>query len=140
MYQECLELFSEIGDLRGITYTCYDVSRAYLKVGLVEEAWNYCFRSLHTAMTLDSTPLILHSLHGFVYLFTYLKNNERALRLCYLIIDYPGVEPDTQKRAIVSRMELEEKLSSETIHFARLWSETANLQDVIDQILAENIR
>ena len=139
-YQECLQLFSEIGDLRGITYTCYDISRAYLKVGMVDEARNYCFRSLHTAMTLDSTPLILHSLHGIVHLYIYLKNYERALRLCCLIINHPGVEPDTQKRAIVSRVELEANLFPETIHSASFWAETANLQDVIDQIVVEKIR
>ena len=41
-YHECLEIFSDLGDLRGITYTSYDISKAYLKVGLLDEAWNYC--------------------------------------------------------------------------------------------------
>jgi predicted ATPase/DNA-binding SARP family transcriptional activator len=136
-YQECLEIFHEIGDLRGLTYTSYDISRAYLTVGLVDEARNYCLRSMQTAMTLDNPALILHSLHGFVYLFIYQNNYERALRLCSLIIQHPAVEPDTQKRAIVSRGELESKLPLEVVNSARTWAETANLTDVIDQILTE---
>ena len=84
-YHECMEIFSDLGDLRGITYTSYDISKAYLKVGLLDEAWNYCLRSLNTAMTLDSIPLILHALHGFANLFANTQQPERALRLCYLI-------------------------------------------------------
>ena len=98
-YQECLAIFSEIGDLRGITYSSYDVSKAYLKVGLFDETWKYCLQSLHTAMTLDSTPLILHALHGFANLFAHINEPERGLRLCYLIANHPQVESDTQKRA-----------------------------------------
>jgi predicted ATPase/DNA-binding SARP family transcriptional activator len=137
-YHECIEMFSELGDLRGITYTSYDVSKAYLKVGLADEAWNYCLRSLHTAMTLDSTPLILHSLHGFAHLFAQTKEHERALRLCYLIVNHPQVQPDTQKRAIVSRAELETILPPGIIQSARNWGESAILQEVIDQILIDS--
>jgi len=137
-YHECIGIFSDLGDLRGITYTSYDVSKVYLKVGLVDEAWNYCLRSLHTAMTLDSTPLILHSLHGFAYLFAQIKEHERGLRLCYLIINHPQVEPDTQKRAIVSRVELETILAPEIIQVARNWGDSTKLQDVIDQILTDS--
>ena len=136
-YHECIEIFSDIGDLRGITYTSYDVSKAYLNVGLVDEAWNYCLRSLHTAMTLDSIPLILHTLHGFAYLFAQTKEHERALRLCYVITNHPQVESDTQKRAIVSRVELETILPLEVIQSAHAWADSANLQDVIDQILTD---
>ncbi len=136
-YQESLAIFHEIGDLRGITYTSYDISRAYLKVGLVDEARNYTLRSLQTAMTLDSTALILHSVHGLVYLFTHLNHHERALRLSYLIANHPLVEPDTQKRAIVSSGELETNLAPEIVRSAHTWADTANLPDVIDQILTE---
>ncbi len=139
-YQEAIELFSAIGDLRGITYTCYDISRAYLKVGLVDEARNHVLRGLRTAITLDSTPIILHALHGFVYMFSHLKDDERALRLCYLIINHPAVEADTQKRAIVSKVELEQNLPAETIQSASTWGKTVNLQDVIDQVLSEKMR
>jgi predicted ATPase/DNA-binding SARP family transcriptional activator len=136
-YHECLEVFHEIGDLRGLTYTCYDISRAYLMVGLVDEAWSYCLRSLHTALTLDSTPLVLHTMHGFVNLFTWQQEHEKALRLCYLIVNHPAVEMDTRKRAIVSKVELEAIMPAEKVHASKNWSETANLQGVVDQILAE---
>ena len=138
IYHESIEIFSELGDFRGITFTSYDVSKAYLKVGLVDEAWNYCLRSLHTAMTLDSTPLILHALHGFANLFAQTKEQERGLRLCYLIINHPQVESDTQKRAIVSRAELETYLPPEIIQSAHNWGDPANLQDAIDQILTDS--
>ncbi len=136
-YHKCLEIFSSIGDLRGITYSSYDISRAYLKVGLLDEAWNYCLQSLNTARTLDSIPLILHALHGFAYLFAHTNEPERALHLCYLIANHPQVEPDTQKRAIVSRVELETTLPPEIVQSAHSWGEIANLQDVISQILVE---
>jgi predicted ATPase len=106
-YHESLEIFSNLGDLRGITYT------------------------------LDSIPLILHALHGFTNLYANTDQPERALRLCYLIISHPQIGPDTQKRAIVSRAELETKLPSEIVQSARNWGESANLQDVINQILTE---
>ncbi len=134
-YQECMELFSEIGDLRGITYTCYDISRAYLMVGLVDEAQSYCLNSLHTAITLDSIPLILHALHGFVTLFAHLNQTERALRLCYLIINHPDSEPDTKNRAVVSRLQLETALPAEVIQAACQWAQSTNLQDAIDRII-----
>jgi predicted ATPase/DNA-binding SARP family transcriptional activator len=137
-YQESLALFSEIGDLRGITFTCYDISRAYLMVGLVDEARVYCLRSLHTAITLDSTDLILHALHGFVYLLIHLKQLERALRLCYLIIHHTAVGPDTLKRAIVSQVQLEASLDAEITRSAQQWGQSADLADVIDQILTDN--
>jgi tetratricopeptide (TPR) repeat protein len=137
-YHECIEIFFELGDFRGITYTSYDVSKAYLKVGLVDEAWNYCLRSLRTALTLDSTPLILHALHGFANLFAQTKEHEHALRLCYLIINHPQTESDTQKRAIVSRAELETLLPPEIIQSAHNRGDSANLQDVIDQILTDS--
>jgi hypothetical protein len=136
-YHKCLEIFSNIGDLRGITYTSYDVSKAYLKAGLLDEAWKYCVQSLQTAMTLDSTPLILHALHGFANLFAHTYEPERALRLCNLIENHPQIEPDTRKRAIVSRSELEISLPPDTIEAVRSWGETANLQDVINQVLNE---
>jgi predicted ATPase/DNA-binding SARP family transcriptional activator len=138
-YQECLEVFSELGDLRGITYTSYDVSKAYLKVGLVDEAWNYCIQSLNTAMTLDSIPLVLHALHGFANLFAIIQQPERAIRLCYLIELNSQVESDTHNRVIVSRCILESVLPQDGIQAARLWGESANLQDVIDQILKEKL-
>lgn len=136
-YHESIEIFSALGDLRGITYTYYDISQAYLQVGLVDEAWNYCSRSLHTAMTLDSTSLILHALHGFANLYANMEQSERALRLCNLIMDHPLIEPDTKKRVIVSRIELETKLPPEIVQSARRWGISTNLQDVIDQILTE---
>jgi predicted ATPase/DNA-binding SARP family transcriptional activator len=136
-YHKCLEIFSNIGDLRGVTYTSYDISKAYLKAGLLDEAWNYCLQSLNTAMTLDSTPLLLHALHGFANLFAQTNAAERALRLCYFITNHPQIEPDTQKRAIVSKVELETSLSPEVIQSARIWGKTMNLQDVINQILIE---
>jgi predicted ATPase len=136
-YHECLEIFSDLGDLRGIAYTSYDVTKAYLKVGLLDEAWNYCVQSLNTAMTLDSIPLVLHSLHGFVNLFAIIQLPERALRLCYLIELHPQVDDDTSKRVIVSRSVLEASLPAEVIQSARIWGGSANLQDVIDQIIKE---
>jgi DNA-binding SARP family transcriptional activator/predicted ATPase len=139
-YHKCMEIFSNIGDLRGITYSSYDISKAYLKAGLVDEAWNYCLQSLNTAMTLDSTPLILHALHGFANLYAQTHEFERALRLCYLIENHPQIEPDTQKRVIVSRVELEAFLPSDIIHTARSWGETNHLPEVISQILAERYR
>jgi hypothetical protein len=106
-------------------------------VGLLDEAWNYCLQSLNTARTLDSTPLILHALHGFANLFAHTHQPERALRLCHIIANHPQVESDTLKRAIVSRVELESNLPPEIIRASRIWGETTNLQDVINQILAE---
>ena len=88
-------------------------------------------------MTLDSTPLMLHSLHGFVNLFMKIQAYERALRLSYLIINHPMVELDTQKRAIVSKVELETDLSPEVSQSASQWGQKARLSDVIDQILSE---
>jgi tetratricopeptide (TPR) repeat protein len=138
-YHESIAMFSEIGDLRGIAYSSYDVSKAYLKVGLLDEASKYCFQSLNTAMTLDSTPLTLHALHGFANLFAHTHTPERALRLCSLIENHPQIEPDTRKRVIVTRVELETTLAPEIIHAAHNWGETVQLQDVINQILAEKI-
>lgn len=139
-YQECIEIFYLLGDLRGLVFSCYDISKAYLKAGLVEEAWNYCLRSLQTAMTMDSTGLILHALHGFANLFANNHEPERALRMCILILNHPQLEPDTQKRAIVSKAELETSLSPEITQAARTWAESTTPQDVIDQILAEKYR
>jgi predicted ATPase/DNA-binding SARP family transcriptional activator len=136
-YQECLEIFSDLGDLRGITYTSYDVSKAYLKVGLLDEAWSYCAQALNTSMTLDSIPLVLHALHGFANLFANLQQTERALRLCYLIELHPQIETDTRMRAIVTRCILEASLQLDEIASARSWGGSVNLQDVIDQILKE---
>ncbi len=136
-YQECLAIFSEIGDLRGITFSSYDVSKAYLKVGLFDESWKYCVQSLHTAMTLDSTPLILHALHGFANLYAHTDEPEQGLRLCDLIANHPQVESDTHKRAIASKVELETTLSPEIVQSALSWAEIANIQDVINQILTE---
>ncbi len=139
-YHESIEIFSNLGDLRGITYTCYDISKAYLQVGLVDEARNYCLRSLHTAMTLDSTPMILHALHGFVNLNAHMNNYAEAFQLCNLIASHPQVGADTQKRAVVSKADLEAKLPPEVIQAAPTWGEDINLQDVIDQILTEKYR
>jgi predicted ATPase len=136
-YHESIEIFFDLGDLRGMTYTYYDVSKVYLQVGLVDEAWNYCLKSLRTAMTLDSTPLILHTLHGFATLFANTNQQERSLGLCYLLVNHPQIEPDTQKRVIVTRVELETILSAEIVQATRSWGESTHLQEVIDQILAE---
>jgi hypothetical protein len=91
-------------------------------------------------MTLDSTPLILHALHGFAHLFANTNQRERSLGLCYLIVKHPQVESDTQKRVVVTRLELESILSPEIIEAALNWGESTNLQDVINQILTENYR
>jgi predicted ATPase/DNA-binding SARP family transcriptional activator len=135
-YHESIEIFSTIGDLRGIVYSYYDISKAYLEVGLLKEAANFCSRSLQTALTLDSIPLTLHALHGYANLFINTDELERALRLCHLIEHHPQVEPDTQKRAIATRVEIETRLPAETIDAAHGWADSANLQDVIDQVLS----
>ena len=138
-YHESSTIFSELGDLRGVTYSYYDISKAYLKVGLVDEARNYCLRSLNTALTLDSIPLVLHALHGFVHLYTNTNEPEKALRLCNFLENHPQIEPDTKKRVIVSRVELEIILPPETIQSARNWSKSTNLQDIIDHVLTSPI-
>jgi tetratricopeptide (TPR) repeat protein len=139
-YHESITLFSEVSDLRGVAFTYYDMSKAYLKVGLVEEAWNYCLRSLNTSMTLDNISMILHSLHGFANFYAVANEVERALRLCYLLINHPNIETDTQNRVIVTRAEIEANAPPEIIQSARTWGETVSLQDVLDQVLAEKHR
>ncbi len=136
-YHESIEIFSTIGDLRGIVYSFYDISKAYLVVGLLKEAANSCSRSLQTALTLDSIPLTLHALHGYANLFTNTGELERALRICHLIENHPQVETDTQKRAAATRIDLEMSLPTEANEAARYWVESTNLQEVIDQILSE---
>ncbi len=138
-YHECLEIFSDLGDLRGITYTSYDISKAYLKVGLLDEAWSYCAQALNTSMTLDTIPLVLHALHGFANLFANIQQPERALRMCYLIEMHPQIENDTRMRVIVTRCVLEVTLPPDVIQAARSWGASINLQDVIDQILSESV-
>lgn len=139
-YHESMEIFTTIGDLRGLAYSSYDLSKAYIKVGLLDEAWDYCVKSLNTAMTLDSIPLILHSIHGFANLFAHTNLQERAYGLCHLIINHPLVEPDTQKRVLVTRVQLESNLPDDIIQTARMWGETADLQDVISQLLNEKFQ
>jgi predicted ATPase/DNA-binding SARP family transcriptional activator len=139
-YHESITLFSEVSDLRGIAFTYYDMSKAYLKVGLIEEAWSYCLRSLNTSMTLDNISMILHSLHGFANFYAVTNEVERALRLCYLLINHPNIETDTQNRVIVTRAEIEANVSPEIIQSARTWGESVSLQDVLDQVLAEKHR
>ncbi|MGE5123280.1 MAG: tetratricopeptide repeat protein, partial [Acidobacteriaceae bacterium] len=136
-YQESIGIFTTIGDLRGLAYSYYDISKAYLQVGLSSEAFNYCIQSLNTALTLDNVPLILHAMHGLAHLYAGNGQHERALRLCYLIIDHPQVEADTRKRAIVSQVELETMLPPEALHSAHRWAEATSLQEVIDQVQAE---
>ncbi len=136
-YHECIEVFSDLGDLRGLIYTSYDISKAYLNVGLLDEAGEYCGRSLNTALTMDSLPLVLHALHGFINLFATTGQLERALRICYLIAHHPQIEPDTQKRVIVSQSILETSLPYDLIDSARLWAESTHLQDIINQLQVE---
>ncbi len=138
-YHESLGIFSDLGDLRGITYTTYDISKAYLKVGLLDESWNYCLQSLNTSMTLDSIPLVLHALHGFAHLFAKNHQPERALRLCYLIGIHPQIDPDTRKRVIVTMSMLEATSPPDIVEDARRWGKSTSLQDAIDQILSEKI-
>jgi hypothetical protein len=139
-YHECIEIFSSTEDLRGIAYSFYDISKAYIKVGLLDEAWNYCVKSLNTAMTLDSIPLILHSIHGFANLFAHTNFQERALGLCFLITNHPLVQPDTQKRAIVTRVVLESSIPYDIVQSARKRAETAILQEVINQLMNEKFQ
>ncbi len=136
-YHESMQIFLQINDLRGVTYSYYDVSKAYLQVGLLEEAWGYCQKSLNTAMTLDSNPLILHALHGFANFFANTGAQERALGVCYLILSHQTLEMDTHDRVIVTIAELETSIEPEIIQAAHLWSDTALLQDVINQLATE---
>ena len=139
-YHDSIELFSEVSDLRGVAFTYYDISKAYLKVGLMEEAWSYCLRSLNTSMTLDNIGLILHSLHGFANFYNSTAEYDRALRLCYLLLNHPNIESDTRNRAIVTKAEIEATITPDMIESARIWGESASLQDVLDQVLAERHR
>jgi tetratricopeptide (TPR) repeat protein len=139
-YHECLKIFSELGDLRGIAYTSYDVSKAYIKISSLDEAWNSCLRALNTALTLDNIPMALHALHGFANYFAETGQSGRAYILCDLIISHPEVESDTQKRAIVSKAMLEASLSSGSIRSYRSTAGSSDLQDIINQILSEKPR
>lgn len=136
-YHESIAIFTDLGDLRGLTYSFYDISKAYLQVGLVKDALNSCFQSLQTALTMDSIPLILHTLHGFAYFYANTGHRELALRLSNQIENHPQIEADTQKRVIVTRAELETLLPPETVDAARIWTESSNLQDIIEQIMLE---
>lgn len=137
-YQESMEIFSNVGDLRGIAYSSYDISKAYLCVGLLQDAWSYCLRSLNTAMTLDDISLVLHALHGFANFFVESKLPERSLGLCYLIEHHPQVDEDTKNRAIVTRVILEQSSNKETIQSVRAWGENVDLQETISQIMSDN--
>jgi tetratricopeptide (TPR) repeat protein len=137
-YQESIQLFLDLGDLRGCAYSFYDLSKAYLKVGLLAEAHDYCSRALQTAMTLDSTPMILHALHGFVNLFARTGDLTRALQLCCLVENHPQADADTRNRAIVSRSEIETQLPPGAVASSEHWAESANLQDVIDRLILKN--
>jgi predicted ATPase len=133
-YHQSIEIFSNIGDLRGVTYTYYDLSKAYLRAGLVNDGLNCCIKSLNTALTLDSYPLILHALHGVANIYANTDQHEQALGLCYLIECHPQIESDTQKRVIVTRAEIENMLTPAVIQAAREWGKITTLQDVIEQI------
>ena len=137
-YHESIEIFSNLGDLRGVAYTYYDLSKAYLQAGLVNDALNFCIKSLNTAMTLDSYPLILHALHGVANIYANTDRHEQALRLCYLIEYHPQIESDTLKRVIVTRVELENKLTPEVIQAAQEWGKFISVQDIIEQILSNS--
>jgi len=139
-YHECIEIFYTSGDLRGLAYTYYDISKAYTRVRLFDEAWTYCVKSLNTAMVLDNISLILHSIHGFAHYFAQVNVPERALGLCFLVESHPQVEHDTQNRAIVTRAELQASLSSEIIQSAYSWAQSANIQDVINRLLTEKFQ
>jgi hypothetical protein len=136
-YRECLASFSELGDLRGIAYSSYDLSRVYLKSGDLDKAWYYCLRSLNVAISLESIPLQLHSLHGFAEYFAETGQPERALNLCYLIIDHPLVEPNTWQRATVTKSILETFLSREAIWSVRSKVVFGDYKEIIDQLLCE---
>jgi predicted ATPase/DNA-binding SARP family transcriptional activator/tetratricopeptide (TPR) repeat protein len=136
-YHESLEIFYTIGDLRGLTFTYYDTSKAYIQVGLLDEAWNYCIKSLNTAMTLDSIPLSLHALHGFANLFARVNFSERALGLCFLIGNNPQIDPDTKNRVIVTIAELEATVSGDIIQSAHEWAQSTSVQDAINQLMIE---
>jgi tetratricopeptide (TPR) repeat protein len=137
-YHESIQIFADNGDQRGTIYSYYDVSKAYLKVGLLGEAREFLSRALQTAITLDNLSLILHALHGYVLLFADLGERERALGLCYLLENHPALEHDTKKRVIVTRIQLETILPIEVIDSAQRWGELVDLKDVLDQILANN--
>jgi predicted ATPase/DNA-binding SARP family transcriptional activator len=137
-YQQSIALFCELGDMRGATYTYYDISKAYLQIGLMAEAREYCLRSLQTAITLDNVSLVLHATQGFANLYAKSGAPERALSLCKLIENHPQIESDTQKRVMVTRGELEATLAPEVVENASKWTQSIDLQEAIHILLKEN--
>jgi predicted ATPase/DNA-binding SARP family transcriptional activator len=136
-YYESIDLFTHIGDLRGMAYTFYDLSKVYLKLDSAVDARQCCSQALSAAISHGSTPLILHALLGYVDLFAFEHEYERALRLCYLVLNHPQTEPDTRQRANASLVEIEPLLPPDKIEAARLWGQSTRLQEIIDQTLAE---
>jgi predicted ATPase/DNA-binding SARP family transcriptional activator len=137
-YRESLALFSELGDLRGIAYTSYDISKAYIKLGDLEKAWEYCLRALKIAISLDNLPLILHTLHGFAEYFASNGKPVSALRICRLITSHPQVDHNTHDRAIVTQSIIETSLSD---NMMLLSNQTTNAPvdytEIIQELLNE---
>ncbi len=84
--------------------------------------------------------MVLHSLHGFANYYASIGQKERALKICYLIINHPEAEEDTSKRAIVSKAIIEATLSIDLLHSLQSTIDLPDLQEVVDQILAEKPR
>lgn len=140
LYQESLEMFKNINDLRGVVYVSYDLGNAYLQAEQVALArGSYC-NALFTAFEMGNKPLILHSLHGFAQLYAHLSDLTRAVETCSLILAHSASEADTRNRAAALLSELETRLPAEQMEAARSKGQNASLEDAVAHALISSPR
>jgi predicted ATPase/DNA-binding SARP family transcriptional activator len=135
LYQESIAIFKDIKDLKGITYSTYDLSQAYLQAGENNRAKDSCITALRAANLLNSQPLILYTLSGLAHVLAAYGELEPAFEICTLILKHPEIDLKTQERARQLEAKIETQLSSTLIESIRQRCQSVELPQIVTKYI-----
>ncbi|HSF79667.1 MAG TPA: tetratricopeptide repeat protein [Anaerolineales bacterium] len=134
--RKSLEIFGEYivgwSIARSLTY----LGDATLLAGDSEEARKIFQEALRSSLEAKAIPIALDALAGLCNLHARAGNIEKALVLCYHILNHSSSEEETKNRAEQQRQSLEANLSPRQVRAARLMAQEKTFDLIMQEALA----
>lgn len=137
LYQNALSLAQESGQKWLEAWLMAELDKTDFTLGVYWRAQGRLNQSSKLAKELKDVPLLLHVLFYLAELHAKQGKSERTINLLSLVIQNQATEQEDKDLAGKLLKDLQEHIPLETIAKAREWGRTANLEEVVEEVLQQ---
>jgi tetratricopeptide (TPR) repeat protein len=130
-YQQGVELFREIGHIRGLAYSLRDLGLAHLAAEEPQKARESLSDALKFAWELNDRPMCLYFILAFAEYFANQNIFRQALELVTLVSEHNETLPDQKEQANQLKTQFERQFDLETVQSIRQNPPVLRLEKVI---------